>query len=150
MLGSEISHYFEKRKDLREHYLGWTCIDALPDLLPLRKYLVLNTCESASQGEHWLAVGRYSDEIIEVFNSLGKNSSILLLLSSKYKGEYEYNETRFQPLTSNKCGLYAITFIEERLKNFDLSMAEVLEEIFSQDPEKNDAIVESFIADNAV
>ena len=146
MLGSEITKYFDKRQDLKAHYLGWTCIDSLPDIRPYRKYLVVNTCKSSdNRGGHWVSIGRYSENVIECFNSLGKNEDLIFLVSAKYKSEMEYNETRLQPLTSNKCGMYVVTFIEERLKNFDLSLEEVLEETFSAKCEVNDLIVERYL-----
>ena len=148
MLGSEITKYFSERPDLKPHYLGWTCVDKLPDNLPLRKYLALNTCTSDKPGEHWVAVGRYSDDIVEIFNSLGNNPNLILLLSSKYKGEIHFNENNLQPLSSDKCGFYVITFIEERLKNFDLSMDEILEETFSSNSNLNDELVLSYLAEN--
>lgn len=57
-----------------------------------------------------------------------------------------FNETQFQDGSSESCGKFVLYFAIERMHNLDLSLEEILEEIFSTDCLQNETKVKEFCA----
>jgi hypothetical protein len=58
--------------------------------------------------------------------------------------ELIYNESQFQNIDSNTCGLFVLYFAIQRMHNLDLNFEEILEEIFDKDLLKNEQTVKTF------
>ena len=89
-------------------------------------------------------VYKSSDEVTEVFNSLGTEKKFLTE-SLEFKTFYEYNITAVQKSDSIQCGQFCIFFIVNRLFNLDVEFEDLINELFVADLEKNEQIVKDFI-----
>ena len=149
MQGFEFHQYIDAFPMLKKHFKGIVSIDTLPRYLKLREFLICNTDLSSGSGQHWFILLKNTPTSLECFDSLGISTEKKALFEKycKFRGieELEFNETSFQPLNSNSCGLYALYYIIQRLHNLDLSFQEILEEIFDdKNKEKNEQIVQEF------
>ena len=117
-------------------------------MLKTRQFIICNTDISTGIGLHWFCLIRTSKTTIECFDSLGISTDKKLVLEKycNFRGvrELEFNETSFQSLESDSCGLFSIYFIIQRIHNLDMSFHKLLEEIFDDDKEKNENLVMQF------
>ncbi len=91
-------------------------------------------------------VFKSSEEVTEVFDSLGTNVTYLKNNVS-YKTLFEFNTTPVQTNNSSLCAHFCIYFIVNRLMNLDMEMKDVTNEIFVADCEKNEQVVSTFVKD---
>jgi hypothetical protein len=147
MLGSEFENFFENFLELKKFFLGVFSIDTLPKRIKLKYFCICNTSPSQSEGEHWFCLLKIGHNHLELFDSLGVTDQKQqfyrenLRLPDKY---LTFNETQFQPNSSQNCGLFCLYFIFQRLHNLDLTFDEVLEEFFDVLPSINDETVMKF------
>ena len=149
MQGFEFHQYINAFPMLKKQFKGIFSIDTLPKSLKLRQFLICNTDLSSGSGQHWFVLLKNSPKSLECFDSLGVSFEKKELLEKFCKirriEELEFNETSFQAINSNSCGLYAIYYIIQRFHNLDLSFEEILEEIFDdKNKEKNELTVQAF------
>ena len=149
MQGAELNAFLDNFPNLKKHYLGIFAINTLPKTIKFRQFLICNTDQSSGPGVHWFAFIRNSKSTIECFDSLGINSVKKQNLENYCKfrsvSELEFNESVFQSVNSNSCGFFTLYFIIQRMHNLDLSLKELLEEIFDdKDYEINEKIVLDF------
>lgn len=148
MHSSEIVQIIEKYPCIAKNFYGIYSIDLIPKHFPVKYFIIFNEDLSTNEGTHWLALFRKSNQTLECFDSLGfnetKQSRFLKYCKIKKVKNIKFNETPFQPITSNKCGLYAIYFCLNRLLNLDLSLKTMLSEYFDDNILKNDTLIDSF------
>ena len=149
MQGFELNDFLNHFPILKTHNRGIFAINTLPKSLKFRHFCICNTDVSDGAGIHWFCFLKNSKNTVECFDSLGINQEKLQKLQNNCKfrniKDIEYNETQFQPETSNTCGLFTLYFIVERMHNLDLPFDELLEEIFdASNQEKNNTKVLEF------
>lgn len=146
LYASDFVSYFQKLEWLAPLFLSVTSIDKIPALLPLRHFTIVNLSPSGTLGSHWILLLRSHKKCIEVFNSLGFDNLDTLTPHFKFRftTEVEFNNTQVQKSTSATCGLFCVYFIVHRALNFDQSLEETMEEIFTDDLSQNENKVFAF------
>ena len=151
MLSDEIIEFFNFYPHLKKYFLGIRNIDTLIKTIPVNHFLICNTDLSTGPGKHWFVLFRYNQRELECFDSLGVGTERQALLRSvQFKSirELNYNESPVQSVTSSSCGEFCLYFIFERLHNLDFDFSDFLNEIFSQNLEKNEQVVSEFYSTN--
>ncbi len=99
---------------------------------------------SSGPGKHWFVVLKNSQNVTEVFNSLGTNHTFLLETFS-FHTFYEFNTTPVQSRESILCGQFCIYFIVNRLFDLDAEFEDVINELFEANCEDNEGTVKTFM-----
>ena len=150
MMSTEFPPYFTHFK-LDSHFLGVFPIDKIPPVnkIPVRSFLIFNLSEHTEIGTHWASIVRPSKTHLELFDPLSVNfdlvRSYLKLVPKKI--EFDYNLSAFQMKTSSTCGQFNIYFLIERVFNFDLSLKDLLIDIFEPELIENEQRVKKFCSD---
>jgi hypothetical protein len=145
MEGTEFINYLAKIPVLLPYFKGVFSIDVMPQNLKNKCFFVSNLSPHNSPGTHWIAF-LCINNCLEIFCSLGNTWDLIVpYLKFRKKITIYYNETPFQSETSTKCGKYVIYYLIERHFNINMSLHDLLEDLFvTDDINKNDAIVEDF------
>ena len=150
MLSPEIVQFFLNFHKLHKYFLGVFSIDTLPKRIPINYFLICNTDTSSGPGIHWFALFRASKSNLECFDSLGVNTAkqqILRAINFSGVKKLKFNESQLQPNNSSLCGQFSIYFLFERLHNLDYKFHELLNELFSDNLDTNQKVVECFFED---
>lgn len=145
MFSSDFERYF---KPVKQFYSGVFPFDKIPKLLLENHFIICNTADSNSTGEHWFVLYRCSSGIIELFDSLGiqeDKKTKLKDLYFRHVKKLKFNVTPVQSNESNLCGEYCIYFVYERLFNKDMKFYQLLNEIFTVDTTVNEKKVNAFL-----
>jgi hypothetical protein len=144
MLGKELANYIKAEEELLPYFKGIYAINQLPSRIPKHCFIVVNKDKINQAGSHWFAIGQFSDEH-EVFDSLGANETFLYEnLRNLRFNHLNYNTIQYQPNDSLNCSKYVLYWLISRVLNPDLTFENLLEEIFSDDPIKNEQIVNNY------
>jgi len=148
MFSTEFGSTFESFPSIKTVFIGCFSADKIPKKIKPNTFVVLNTDISTGGGIHWYVVYRYSTAILEVFDSLGidEKKKDFLEQHLKIRGvkEIEFNTTVFQKNDTDSCGKFVVYFIINRLFNLDHSFRNILEELFVENLDTNEKLVESF------
>lgn len=148
MQGSDIIEVIKKYPAISINFKGIFSIDNLPKDIPTKHFIIFNEDLAENKGIHWLALIKPKNNCLECFDSLGLDTrkQDLILKYHRFKNvkQIKFNETRFQPLTSDKCGLFTLYFCINRLMNLDLSFRKFLEDFFSNEDKENEINVKAF------
>ena len=143
-------------------FIGVFSLDRIPKLSN-HQSAVINLAPSTAQWGHWCGLSKnpiqsnkYSEDtlyhslhVYEYFDSLGGSEEKVKHLCSNLSLEPDavvlYNETRLQADNMITCAAYAMTYIIHRLENHDLCFSDLLDEIFSGNPIKDEEMVVSFV-----
>ena len=90
---------------------------------------------ASGQGHHWFIVYRVSEEIVEVFDSLGCDLAFLKRVM-KLPRVYEYDITPVQCSGSSLCGPFVLYFIIFRFYKQDHEFEDFLNSFFYSDCHK--------------
>ena len=128
-------------------FLGVFSLDTLP-VIAITSYpytLIVNTANSSTGGEHWLAIGKDIMQNGWFFDSFGyppKLDPLLAVMDSCH--EWTFNSTPIQSHSTTVCGQYSLFFIDHFSKGY--SLQEIVE-LLSQDDDRvvNDAIVNAYV-----
>ena len=105
----EIWSFLQKKKS----FMGCFPSDKIPPICSFPATMIINTADSSSAGEHWVAL--YMEEkLCLYFDSFGLpvlESDIRNFLS-RYYSNYVYNKIAIQDVTSKACGLFSIAFVK--------------------------------------
>ena len=145
MEGTEFIYYLAKVPVILPYFKGVFSIDTMPQRLKNKCFFVTNLSRHHLPGTHWIAFLCLHNNL-EIFCSLG-NTWETILPHLKFKKQFTiyYNQTPFQSASSTKCGKYVIYFLIERHFNINMSLTDLLEDLFVTDNlNKNDEIVDSF------
>ena len=133
-------------KMIKTRFRGIYPLDMIPDNLPAKSLIVVNQDKSMEAGSHWIVLHYKSRDIVEYFDSVGKQPKKYIenLLLSNMKS-YMYNNKRLQAHDSYTCGLFCLyySFYSCRL----LSFSKILEG-FTDNLDKNKKIVHDFFLVN--
>lgn len=148
MFGHELKAIISEYESIQKNFLGVFSIDTLPKNIPLHHFLFCNEDLAHNHGKHWLCFVRPSKKTVECFDSLSINPEKYQLLRKychfKNVKEIKFNQTQFQPSSSQSCGLYALYFAINRMHNLDLSFKTFLNDFFKCDHEANERKVTKF------
>jgi len=150
MLSSELSTIILDVDSIKSHFLGCYSSDNLPKAIKKNQFAIVNTDISTGIGKHWYAIFKYSNCLLEVFDSLGIDHDKKKFLQQNFSRgtkEIEFNKTQFQKSDTNSCGKFVLYFIFNRLFNLDHCFEDLLEEIFCPDLDENEKKVEEFYID---
>ncbi len=103
---------------------------------------------SAGEGMHWWAVVRPEEGHLEVFDPLGTSAVYLKRHFTNFSDTIDtidFNEEGVQSRRSETCGGFCVYFLVQRYLNRDLSLQELLEEIFVENKIENERFVKKFI-----
>ena len=118
----------------------------VPRKLKKTEFVIINQSLLGESGTHWCVLTRDISGSYEIFDSLGIDDSKEKLIK-RYVPEklcVLYNVNQFQDKTSSTCGLFCIYYLINKFFNTDSSMKDILSEIFSSDPKKNEITVARF------
>ena len=107
MIGFDICRLLSYQTSVYENLIGLFHMNELPNKIDCHKFAIIN------DSNHWAVLHNNLFNEIEVFDSLGINSS----LSSKVKNSlnspkgFVFNSTLFQSSDSSLCGEFAIFYI---------------------------------------
>lgn len=147
MLATELINIIQNNF-FKKFFNGIFSADNLPTKLKNNHFIIVNTDVHSGPGKHWYAVVR-RDDTIECFDSIGVTEEQKQFLSShfNFKGisHLTFNTSQLQPLSSTLCGQYALYFLFERYHNFDWDFDDLLNEMFSENLDKNAQVVSKFM-----
>lgn len=145
MEGSEFQIYFQRIPVILPHFLGVFSVNTMPRRMPIPSFFVTNLSKAEDAGTHWVAVTKPRKGHLEIFDSLGFRSDLILpFLNVREKNKLEFNVTQVQSNDSILCGKFVITYCVERMMNLDLSLEMLLDDVFQINKESNDKIVTDF------
>ena len=98
----------------------------------------------AGNGQHWFCLIRTAEELIELFDSLGSTTEFIKE-KLNFKVIYEFNSTAVQTEKSTLCGQFCVFFVLNRLMNLDSHFEEIVNDLFEEQSEKNDTVVQEFV-----
>jgi len=148
MFSSDFSEILDSFPNVKERFKGTYASDTFPKHFKTNQFAIINTDKSTEVGVHWYCAFKSSKVKLEIFDSLGVDSSkkSFLLNSVKVQGIklLEFNSTKFQSDDSNSCGKFVLYFIVNRLYNLDHSFKDILNEIFVPKQEENEEKVQKY------
>lgn len=148
MQGVELIDIVNKIPSLKPFFKGVYSINTLPKKLKIKNFIFCNTALDFEVGKHWICFVKISSSTVECFNSLGfSQTSNLLHTYCKFTNvqDLEFNVTSVQKPDSDTCGLFVLYFIIQRMHNLDIPFKNLMNEIFSNDLNKNEDNVTTFI-----
>ncbi len=93
---------------------------------------------------HWFCIYKISEEIVEVFDSLG-SSEKFVRQHMPHNCYYEFNTTPLQCASSTSCGAFCVVFAVLRLYHLDLDFDHFINEVFSENCDNNEKNIQEFI-----
>lgn len=149
MQGNELSNFIAKFSTLDAYFKGVFSINTMPKSLNKRQFFFTNIDLNSGTGSHWICVIKNDNNELELFDSLGntdvKIEWFLKHCEIKPKHQLNYNLTPVQNILSNACGKFVLYFAIKRLFNIDLSFSKLINDIFDEDTNENEIIVNSFL-----
>jgi hypothetical protein len=146
MQTSDIEKLFKHFPLVNSHFKGVFAIDLIPRRLPKRYFFIFNKDPSTRNGSHWLTCIHLDQNKYEIFDSLGTDYEFLKPYLKFPEAEYSYNSAKFQDNESSTCGLFASYYAIHQILNIDLSMDELLREIFEINVKTNEKNVLDFFS----
>lgn len=144
MQSNDFDIFIEKVPCVKERFLGVFALDKIPKQMACKTALIFNTDFSHEKGSHWCSLVRSFGNDYEIFDSLGSHFN-KVKTNLKFKNAiYFSNGDAYQLPYSDTCGLFAITFVIERLMNIDIPFDDFLNDIFVTNKEKNENFVKEF------
>ena len=146
MDSDQIEKFMNQDEMIGKIFRGVYPIDLIPNDLPRPSIIVVNQDKSTGMGTHWIVLHHKKDNLIELFDSVGKKPMKYIhnLLFSKNMS-YMYNNKRVQNYGSNTCALFCLfySFYSCRKVSFQHIMT-----MFSDNLLSNESIVIKFFLDN--
>lgn len=144
MLNEELSHNdMNNVFATTKQYGGVYCRDKMPTLQ--KKFYVLNMDKSTGTGTHYAMIYNCRDKECIYVDSFGVTPPPEVeKLMKKTKKKLLSTDVQLQDISSNVCGLYAIYFAKELLKNRSLS--DILLDFDITDTKANDESLIKFVS----
>jgi hypothetical protein len=122
-------------------FRGVFAADTIQTLDPLPGSCVVNTDSSNEPGRHWIAVFQTSADIVEIFDSFGKDLSFYGI--DFFKSQKVIRQTeQLQSASSTVCGQYCLFFL---LRRAGCEKYTDIIHLFTQSKVSNDAMVCQYI-----
>ena len=68
----EIAKYMRLDEKIRDQFYGVYSLDLIPKKLPIPSLVIVNLDYSTDKGSHWVVLHRVNNEVVEHFDSAGK------------------------------------------------------------------------------
>ena len=144
MDGTQLGKIAKRDSHVRWHFKGVFAANNLPNKLHVNNLAIVNCCNQNLPGQHWVAICQTSENTMEFFDSFGQMPSVYNLQGKLPKTQYiVYNPLTLQDIASEVCGHYCLYFCYYKARGY--SMAQLIEQNFSDDTLNNDIRVLSII-----
>lgn len=147
MLTQEIIAELQKRQ-YKTFFAGIFSADNIPKKIKHKHFIILNTDFKDGPGKHWYVVVRLHN-LLECFDPLGVSEDRKHFISTnlKFAGIHHisFNVTQIQPSISVLCGQFVLLYLFERYHNLDQNLEELLNQVFSENLNRNEELVKSFM-----
>ena len=107
----EIARYMRLDEKIRDQFYGVYSLDLIPKKLPIPSLVIVNLDYSTDKGSHWVVLHRVNNEVVEHFDSAGKQPKrdiVNNLFSNALS--YKYNNKRVQNYQTDTCGLFFLYY----------------------------------------
>ena len=107
----EIARYMRLDEKIRDQFYGVYSLDLIPKKLPIPSLVIVNLDYSTDKGSHWVVLYRVNNEVVEHFDSAGKQPKrdiVNNLFSNALS--YKYNNKRLQNYQTDTCGLFCLYY----------------------------------------
>ena len=144
----EIARYMRLDEAIRDHFYGVYSRDLIPQKLPNPSLVIVNLDYSTDKGSHWVVLYRVNNEVVEHFDSAGKQpkKDIVNNLFSNALS-YKYNNKRVQNYQTDICGLFCLYYSYHSSRG--RTMQSILSD-FSVNLKTNEEMVIRFFNNNFV
>lgn len=140
MIGFDICRLLSHQSAVYQNLIGLFHINEIPEKIDYHKFAIIN------YSNHWFVVHRNLLNEIEVFDSLGKNSSASGKVKNHFNSGFATNSTQLQSDNSTLCGQFSIFYIVHRYFNHDVSFNDFLNQFFSSNKKRNEERVKKCIS----
>ena len=107
----QVNQLVRNDRHARQYFLGTFPTDKLPFRANPPLGIVVNLDKSYQPGSHWVAVWVSEQGVGTYFDSFGLPPVTSELNQFMNRMPWRYNKKRFQHLTSDDCGYYAVLFL---------------------------------------
>lgn len=157
MKARQIKHFLKRVPIVWTHFKGVLKEKSLKTIKSARTgdFFIVHMSTAAGQkkhkeNNHWFVIFKSNLKTYEIFDSLGFTSNayfsnIVNIMLSDRKN-MKYNTTPVQSSNSSTCGLFSIVFAIHRILNLDVSLHDLLNDIFVKNTAENEYFVKHFIA----
>ena len=107
----EIARHMRLDEKVRNQFYGVYSLDLIPRKLPNPSLVIVNLDYSTDKGSHWVVLHQVNNEVLEHFNSAGKQPKrdiVNNLFSNALS--YKYNNKRVQNYQTDTCGLFCLYY----------------------------------------
>ena len=144
----EIARYMRLDEKIRDQFYGVYSLDLIPKKLPIASLVIVNLDYSTDKGSHWVVLHRVNNEVVEHFDSAGKQPKrdiVNNLFSNALS--YKYNNKRVQNYQTDTCGLFCLYYSYHSSRG--RTMQSILSD-FSVNLKSNEEMIISFFNNNFV
>ena len=144
----EIARYMRLDEKIRDQFYGVYSLDLIPKKLPIPSLVIVNLDYSTDKGSHWVVLHRVNNEVVEHFDSTGKQPKrdiVNNLFSNALS--YKYNNKRVQNYQTDTCGLFCLYYSYHSSRG--RTMQSILSD-FSVNLNSNEEMIISFFKNNFV
>ena len=144
----EIARYMRLDEKIREQFYGVYSLDLIPKKIPIPSLVIVNLDYSTDKGSHWVVLHRVNNEVVEHFDSAGKQPKrdiVNHLFSNALS--YKYNNKRVQNYQTDTCGLFCLYYSYHSSRG--RTMQSILSD-FSVNLKSNEEMIISFFKNNFV
>ena len=144
----EIARYMRLDEKIRDQFYGVYSLDLIPKKLPIPSLVIVNLDYSTDKGSHWVVLHRVNNEVVEHFDSAGKQPKrdiVNNLFSNALS--YKYNNKRLQNYPTDTCGLFCLYYSYHSSRG--RTMQSILSD-FSVNLKSNEEMIISFFNNNFV
>ena len=122
---SEINYILSNDCVTQKYFDGVYAKDVLKEIKDKPKLIICNTDTSKGEGIHWVLLF-FNEKDVEFFDSLGKKPSDSGNEFVSFMKKFNYNYcicsvNRIQPLNSDLCSHYCISYAHKRCQGYDMS-----------------------------
>lgn len=146
MISSEFYEIFQNH--FTSHFQGCYGSNNIPKNIKLYNFCIVNNRPIEEEGEHWLCLYRDSKVTLECFDSLGIDSSKKEFLQKTFEHsrikQIDFNTSAVQRHDTTTCGQFTLYFLFQRMLNQDIPYNLLLDEIFTDNLNDNEARVLKF------
>ena len=144
----KIARYMRLDEKIRDQFYGVYSLDLIPKKLPIPSLVIVNLDYSTDKGSHWVVLHRVNNEVVEHFDSAGKQPKrdiVNNLFSNALS--YKYNNKRVQNYQTDTCGLFCLYY--SYYSSRGRTMQSILSD-FSVNLKSNEEMIISFFNNNFV
>ena len=144
----EIARYMRLDEKNRDQFYGVYSLDLIPKKLPIPSLVIVNLDYSTDKGSHWVVLHRVNNEVVEHFDSAGKQPKrdiVNNLFSNALS--YKYNNKRVQNYQTDTCGLFCLYYSYHSSRG--RTMQSILSD-FSVNLKSNEEMIIRFFNNNFV